>query len=279
MGVETAATRLFRHFSLGPGRRTPRRRPGITEPADRSTPQPTRQRRAYLLAIALPLVTAALLIPLRDSHPRLTGLVLILPVLASALTGATGPALVAAVVAGVGYDFLLTQPHYRLAIDDPDEIVAMIVIVAVGAVAGVLSSRLAQAAARNNIRQNELDHLIGFVRSSGRKHTAEQLTDEAGAHIAAVLGAVAWRWRPGYHGGGTAVLVDTGGVVSHVPDLRPDRAELPTHVEIPVGVGNHEIGRFVVTSRPGHLVSDEERTTAAAIATLLAVLTVADGAS
>lgn len=270
MRAETAINRLIRTVRLGPSPRLPKRRPVISEPADRFGIARARQALAYISAIVLPLVVAVAMIPIREDHGRITGLVLILPVLATALLGSTGPALAAAVVAGVAYDFFLTRPYYRFAIDDPDEIVAMVVIICVGAVVGVLSSRLARTTARDAVRSDELRHLVDFVRDIGRAATTDDFVQVAGAHLAALLGARNWRWHAGYHGSGSATLLDTGAVTSALPDLPADRAELPAEIEVPAGIGTHRLGCFILQSTPGNLVSEEERRTAAAIVTLFA---------
>lgn len=272
MRLEASLNRILRLLAQGPPQRRPRRRPEISHPGDRAVHDPGRTLVAYMAALVLPVVAAAALIPLREGHPRVTGLLLVLPVLVVAAIGSPGSAVLAAVTAGVSYDFLLTQPHYRLAIEDPDEVVAMIVIVAVGAVVGILSSRLARAASRSRIRQDELHHLVAFVRTTAQATSAAQLTEAAAAHIGDVLGARSCRWRAGYHGGGSAVLLDTGAVMYRLTDLPPDRGQLPAQLEVPIGVGDRAVGRFIVTTTPGHLVSDEERATAAAIAMLLTAL-------
>ena len=74
------------------------------EPAEGQPLQRSRLVAGYVLAVALPAVTAAATIPLRGSHTSAAAVVLVLAVVIVAAIGTTGPALVAAVWAGVVFD-------------------------------------------------------------------------------------------------------------------------------------------------------------------------------
>jgi K+-sensing histidine kinase KdpD len=128
---------------------------------------------AYVLAVVLPAATALLLIPFREEHGRTLAIMLVVPVIAIAAVGATGPAVVAAITAGVAYDVFLTAPYQQFVFDDPDDVVAMITLIAVGLFVGVLSSRVVMLAARDATRHIELDHLVAFSHA-----TTRQLSDQ-----------------------------------------------------------------------------------------------------
>lgn len=262
--------RFVRDLTIGPPNRPPRGRPETVEPGERATVTARKLVVAYALAIVLPAATAAMLIPFRADHDRTTAIVLVVPVVLVAVLGATGPALTAAVSAAVTYDLLLTQPYYQPVIDDPDEVVATITLVVVGATVGLLSSRLVRITARDAARRTELRHLLDFARATALYHGPDELADSACDHISAVLGLRTCRWHAGYHGGGGAILHADGSVSGNLGVLEPDRAELPHAVELPAVTGATELGRFILTPMSGRITSWEERRTAATIAQLFA---------
>lgn len=252
---------------LGSGRS----RPETLTPGERARIPARRLALAYALAVVLPLLSAAALIPLRASHGRALAIVLVIPVVVVAALGATGPALIAALSAGAGYAVLLTPPYYSFAFDKPDDRVATLILVAVGVAVGVLNSLLVGARTGNAARRSELEHLLRFASEVTGPRSSEQLTASACDHLSAVLHLSSCRWQPGPRTGASApVLLPTGGIMGYLKDLNPDRAQLPQGLELPATSGGHEMGRFVLTPEPGQVVSYEERLTAATIATMYA---------
>lgn len=245
-------------------------RPEIVVPGERSRLPAPRLATAYVTALVVPLLLAAAMIPFRAEHARTLPLVLVVPVVAVALLGATGPAVVAACSAGLAYDVLLTSPYYRLAIHDSDDVVAAVTLLVVGLAVGVLSSRLMHHATSASARRVEIRHLVQFTQQATAGVPADELAVSASEHLTAVLGLRACEWRPGPGGGDGPVLLPTGNVMGYVVTLAPDRAKLPARLELPAVVGTTEVGRFVLTPDPDRLCSFEERRTAATIATLFA---------
>ena len=91
---------------------------------------PGRSRdRGWLLAAsaAVPLVVAALLSLVRDSVSAAAAvLVLVLVVVAASSTGVRAAGLVAALSSGVFFDLFLTRPYGTLAVDNPDDVEALV---------------------------------------------------------------------------------------------------------------------------------------------------------
>jgi len=261
------------------GRPREHRRAETIEPAERDRVRGARLVASYAAAVLLPLAVAACLVPFREDHARVTAIVLVLPVLVVAAIGTTGPAVVGALAAGLAYDFLLARPHYRLAIDDPDDVVAMVTLVVAGLLAGLQSLRLVRARARNVARRRELVHLIRLVDAAGEPEGRGSLEEEACRRRTDLLDLEGCRWVAGAgHGaaegglaGATPVLLPTGWILGYVSELNEDRATLPPEVELPACVDGHEVGRFVLTSKPGHVSSVEERAVAAAIGSVYAL--------
>ena len=244
-------------------------RPGTEHPGERGVLPARRLALAYVLALVLPWLVAGALIPLRADHGRTMAIVLVVPVIVTALFGATGPAVVSAISAGVAYDVLLTRPYYRLVIRDSDDVVAAVVLVVVGLTVGVLSSRVVHLAARSAARESELEQLVGFANAVAASTPDEELEREACVRIAAVLGLRECIWAPGYRGRDRPVLMPDGTIMGYQSALNPDRAKLPAETELVAATGSHELGRFVLTAGDS-VTSYEERLTAATIASLYA---------
>jgi two-component system, OmpR family, sensor histidine kinase KdpD len=116
------------------------------------------RRRAwgYCLAVAAPMLLLPALVPLRGTV-NLAGDVAIYLVLvvAAALVGGLGPALVASVVSAGVLNLFFTRPYHRLTINDPDNVVALcafvLVAVMVSWLVDVAERRAAVAAAAAEI--------------------------------------------------------------------------------------------------------------------------------
>ncbi len=239
-----------------------------SQPGDRSRLPLRRRIWAYLLAIVLPMLTAAAMIPLRIDHGRVAVLVLVIPVVVVALLGAVGPAVVAAASAVLAYDLFLVEPYYNLAIADTDEIVAAVTLFAVALVVGVLSARLVRFHERDSARREELRHLIAFARVVTAAGDRALLTDAACEHITSVLNLRRCTWQPGEGESTAPILMPDGNLMGRLSDLNPDRATLPANVEIPVRVDGVLVGRFALVPTTRHVASYEERLTATTIAEL-----------
>jgi K+-sensing histidine kinase KdpD len=268
--IDRLFQRYIRDLTIGPPTRPARRRAETLEPRGRTTPASWRLTVAYALAIILPVSTAAVLILVRENHARTTAVILVIPVVIVAVLGATGPAVVAALSAGLAYDVFLTRPYYHVVIDDTDDITTTIVLGIVALAVGLLSSRLIRITARDVARGGQLHHLLEFVQTTRSVDTETELTEAACRHISGVLHLRSCRWRADYHGGTSPTLLATGGITGRATAMNPDRAELPATLELPAVVGTTELGRFILESPADQVSSREERLTAAAIASICA---------
>ena len=244
------------------------------EPGERERPEARRRQLGYLIAVGLPIAVAVMLIPLREDHAGTAAVVMVVPVVIAASIGATGPAIVAALVAGLAYDVFLTEPYQHIAIDDADDIAAAVTLVVVGLVVGVLASRNVHLAARSVRRRAELRHLISFSRSSAAGVPIDELEAEACRHIADLLNTTDCRWVPAPPRVDVPVLLADGNVMGPVSLLRTDRAKLPREVVLPARAGSTDVGHFVIVSSDDQVASFEERMTAATIASLFAAAAV-----
>jgi hypothetical protein len=267
--VRNVLTRLFAVPSQSPARAAAAQ----AEPGTVTAFGFRRLLPAYTLAVLLPLGVGAALIPLRDRLDQSISLVMLLPVLAVAVLGGAAPGVVGAVSAGLVFDVLHTEPHYRFTIDDSDDIVEMIVLLAVGLTAGAISEYTHRSVVAASIRRHELDVLTRFVRAVSGPADDDEVIEQGRRSIAQLLSLRRCEWRPGYHGSVGAVLQPDGslgrGGMRGVEFGATERATLPAVVELPLGSPTGERGRFVLYGAPDRQVSIEERRAAAAIAGLI----------
>lgn len=236
----------------------------------------TIRRLGWVLAILAPLVVCVGLIAVREDIDRSTAaLLLVLPVVLVAVIGGPGAAALAAVVAPVAFDILLTQPHYRLQMHAEEDVEASLILLAIGLVVGQLVSRETRSRARMTTRGTELDALVMMMTaaaaSAGKAGQAgeAQLVERAVTALEQLLDLRGCRWASGYHGGAYPHLTHDGDLVGGEIGAR-DLAPLPASgVEVPVIAGIRELGRLILVPAGSAPVSREERIVAVAIADVL----------
>ena len=94
-----------------------------------------RQYRPWLLvaSVVVPLAVAALLSLVREQVSTAAGvLVLVLVVVAASSTGVRLAGFLAALASGVSFDLFLTQPYGTLAVSNPDDVEALVLLLTVG---------------------------------------------------------------------------------------------------------------------------------------------------
>ena len=253
---------VLRNFPYA--RERPHRRRALpAEPAPRRS-RPMLRVAGLALGVAAPLVVAAGLIPLRDViEPSTAALILVLPVLAAALTAGYVPGALSAVVAAVAFDVFLTRPYESPTIHAAADVESAIVLLVISLVVSHVVARELDTTDRSVRRRQELRALQDVVGNIAAGDAAE-LTREATTAISTIL-SVECRWAPGYHGTAGAVLERDGSI-----EGQRDEAILPDDTELPVVSGGIELGRLILRARRPTVVSREERGVAIAIADLLA---------
>ena len=94
-----------------------------------------RRYRPWLLvaSVVVPLAVAAVLSLVREQVSTAAGvLVLVLVVVAASSTGVRLAGFLAALSSGVFFDLFLTQPYGTLAVSNPDDVEALVLLLAVG---------------------------------------------------------------------------------------------------------------------------------------------------
>jgi K+-sensing histidine kinase KdpD len=210
-------------------------------------------RIAWPLALFGPPIVAALLIPLRP-HLDATNvaLILVVVVVAVAAAGRRLPGLVAAVTAGLAFDFLWAQPYYRLTIDDPSLIQTAVLLVVVGAAVSELAW-LGQRARQQSAQSR--GYLAGAVDVVA---TFDPTTDPTTQihlverRVADMLDADSCTYHQGPIGTDprTAILAPDGSLRIGERRINARRLGLPTDrtIAIPVTRGGRDHGYLSVTA-------------------------------
>lgn len=113
----------------------------------------------YLLAVGLTVGLTLTLWPLRDVLTIANfSLFYMLATLIAAVVLGTGPSLLTAVLSFFSFNFFLVRPYYTLAVEDPRELLDLVVFLAAALIAGQLAAYARQQAeaAGLNARQQEI---------------------------------------------------------------------------------------------------------------------------
>lgn len=258
---------LVRTYVWGPSRAQER-------PTGPVPDEPTTDRQASLLTratllslgVVIPVLAAALLIPLRDTVTAPTQtLILVLPVVAVAVLAHRVAAALAALSAALAYDVFLTEPYYSLTIDAAEDAEAAVVLGIIGILVGTLVARELEARMRSASRAEELAALrsVGHTLAAGNR---DGLVDAVTTRISDLLDLRACEWSAGFHGRVGDVLAVDGSLSEWQGATFPDGI-----VEVPVVHRGTELGRLLLRPRSSTIVSAEERATVLTLADMLAI--------
>ena len=204
-------------------------------------------------ALLLPLVTCAVFATVRGHVTSTTVvLVLVLWVVAAAASGDRIAGILAAWSGGAWFDFFLTRPYHRFAVDDPDDIEAMVLLILIGLIVTEVALWGRRQQAQASRRSGYLDGVLGTAaRVAGGDAPRKTVIDLAAQHIVDVLGADSCRFVDGQVNDPRIAVLDREGVLvrrGHEVDV--DRQGLPTdeYVAVPVQRGSRMLGHFLVTA-------------------------------
>lgn len=232
-------------------------------------------RGAWPVAILGPSAVALALVPLREEvDPTNVALILVVVVVAVAALGQRLPGLVAAVVAGLAFDYLWTQPYYTLTIDDPNLIQTAVLLVVVGAAVSELAWLGQHARQQSAQDRGYLAGAVDLIATFDPQPDADAQVRQVEHLVAHILGVDSCR----YHSGpaptteAAATLAADGSLQIGGRRTNVDRNGLPTDrtTAIPVTGGGQAHGYLSVTaatrwSRP----SKEQRQAAVLMAARL----------
>jgi K+-sensing histidine kinase KdpD len=224
-----------------------------------------RQHRVatVVAAVVMPLVVAAVLALLRESvTPATDVLVLVAVVVAFSTTGLREAGFAAAASAAIWFDFFLTEPYRSLAITDPNDLEAAVLLLVIGGI-------VTETALWGQRNEAALGREVGYV--DGVLATAESVAGDQGtleehAHLiclrmSEVLNLDSCRFEAGGTAEPLAYLLNPDGSVTQAGrKIDVDRDGLPVDsvVVLPVRTGGELRGRFLLTAA-SHVARPSER--------------------
>jgi hypothetical protein len=214
----------------------------------------SRDRIALLLALLAPVAVSALLVPFR-AHLANTqvALVLVVVVVAVAASGNRLAGIVAAVSAGVWFDFFFTRPYQRFTIADRSDIETFVLLLVVGIAVTELAvwGRRQQALA-----SRDAGYLAGIYAAAevgAHGGSPSLLIKSVSIQLISTLRLLGCHYQPGVSGRGNPPRLERDGHVTwnrSVWDV--EQLGLPTEsaIELLVQSGGRLHGRFLLSAAP-----------------------------
>jgi hypothetical protein len=214
-----------------------------------------------------PIVVAGALVPLREHIASAnTALVFVIVVVLAAALGGRWTGVTAAIVSAMSFDFFLTRPYGSLKIDDADDIIATVLLLAVGLIVGeivVWAHRGHRQSRRGRDEIARLHRVAEHVAAGGR---ASDVVASVRAELSQLLSLRSCEFEQPPFSAPLPRLERNGAV--ETPRRRFVRGEfaLPAEgVELPVLGRGRQLGRLVLEPEPDVGVSIEERVVAIAL--------------
>lgn len=201
---------------------------------------------ALAAAVVAPLAACVVLAALRAAAATLNSasaaLVLVLVVVAVACLGHRGASLVAAVVAGLGFDYFLTAPYLTLSITDAADVETLVALLLVG----IAITEVVRWGQRYRTRLSDREaYLTALLAISGRP---PGWREAVARHLVALLDLDECEWAESLDAG--APRLDRDGEVRLGGHLLPVADGLPVHssVVLPLRPDDPASPGFVLTA-------------------------------
>jgi K+-sensing histidine kinase KdpD len=229
-----------------------------------------RDRLAVVAAVLGPLVVCAVLSLFRDSFPNTDGaLVLVLVVVAVAADGYRLAGDLASVSAALWFDFFLTRPYDRFAIDRHADVKTTVLLLAVGVAVTELAVWGRRQAALASGRAAYLTGIREATAAVSTGGSVWDLTEDVKRSLIQMLGLATCQFEPGVAGlGEPARLRRDGEVEREHQRWDVDRRGLPVDIDIELIVesGGRLVGRYLMRAASGNHPTLTQRLVAVTLA-------------
>lgn len=169
--------------------------------------------RPLALGVVVPAVAAAGLIPLRKVvAPSNLAMVVMLAVVGVATLGNRGGSAAAAVSGAAAFDLLLVEPYGSLAIHAPDDLFAVVVLLAAGFLVGALADRLRTQHLTRAAREDELGRLYHVAELAAHATPIDRLGQVVAHEIRDLLALRSCTFEP-HPDDHPVALIDHEGIV------------------------------------------------------------------
>ena len=230
------------------------------------------------LAALGPLVVASLLVTVRDHMARSNAaLVFVIVVVLAAALGGRWAGVTAAVISAMSYDFFLTRPYGSLKIDELEDIVATVLLLAVGLIVGEVVVWAHRGHRQKKRGQDEITRLHRVAEQVAAGASAQDVLGSVRAELTDLLSLRACKFEQPPFGTPLPRLGRNGSIDIQRRRIVRGEFTLPAEgVEIPVLGRGRQVGRLVLEPDPEVGVSLEERIVAIAISDQLGAAVVAE---
>ncbi|SEP67505.1 two-component system, OmpR family, sensor histidine kinase KdpD [Devosia sp. YR412] len=140
-------------------------------------------------------------------------------VLLSAVIAGRGSALVAAALSFAAYNFFFIEPTGALTVAQPQEVLSLVIFVAVAFAAGQLAARLREQATLSRQQARQSQALLDFSRKLSRAHGQDSVFDAIASHLHTSLGRAA-----------VVLVPDESGEIDLTAAWPPDQSLDPTEL-------------------------------------------------
>jgi hypothetical protein len=228
-----------------------------------------RHYRALATGLAAPLLVCLILLPFRGRVPNTSAaLLLVLVVVGVASAGDRLAGLLAAVTAGLTFDFFLTVPFQQFTIASATDVQTTLLLLGVGVAVAEIAHRGRKQQGMASERLGYLEGVEGLAKVvADGSSSPSALIEAVSAQIAQMMGLA--RCRFDYGTGLDCPRLERDGNLrwrNQIWDV--DRNGLPADndTELVVESGGQFMGRFLLKAHPSTRPSRAERQVAAALA-------------
>jgi two-component system sensor histidine kinase KdpD len=114
------------------------------------------RRHGYVLAVLAVVVSTVVFLPGRDMFAKgQWSLLYLLVILLVAIAAGAGPAVVAALLSFLAWNFFFLPPYHTFAIHDPKDLLSLVAFLVVGVIVGVMAGRMRERQERAVARERE----------------------------------------------------------------------------------------------------------------------------
>jgi hypothetical protein len=214
-----------------------------------------------------PIIVASLLVLVRDDMASAnSALVFVIVVVLAAAVGGRWAAITAAIVSAISFDFFLTRPYGSLKIDNADDIIATILLLAVGLMVGEVVVWAHRGYRRSRREQDEVERLRRVAGEVAAGGTPAGMLASVRAELMQLLSLRSCEFEKPPYRVPLPRLERNGSIDSPRRHFVRGEFALPAAgVELPVLGRGRELGRLVLVPEPDVGVSIEERVVAIAL--------------
>ena len=235
------------------------------------------------LAIAAfaPLLVAGILVPFRDDIASANVvLVYVLVVVFGAAAGTRRTGALTAVVAAMSYDFFFTHPYQSLKIENGDDILTTLLLLAIGLIVAEIVAYTRRHRARADTRSDEIAVLRRTAALVASGATPVEVRTAVQDELVGLLSLIECRYEPAPFTSSLPRIERSGGIDGPHRRWLGGEFTLPAlGAEIPVVARGRTFGRYVLVPDVSVGVSIEERIVAVALVDQVGAALAADASA